>query len=83
MNPMMVAAFADELQKIAMNKDAGWVRSLLGMSEPGIAQAAKKGVGTTGAVLGRGMQTQLARGRNFGGAAVDPFVKMRQQAVRG
>jgi hypothetical protein len=68
------AAMRQELESIA--KEAGIGSFLSGLLPT--AGGAVKSL-PTGALKAQGVMTQMAKGRNFGGAAVDPFVRMRQQ----
>lgn len=63
-----------------IEKDGG-IGSFLGGFLPSAARAAPSA--TSGALKAQGVLSQMQKGRSFGGAAVDPFVKMRQQAQLG
>ncbi len=67
-----LAAMRDELLLI---KQAGLMADLgkrLGL------KAARAAPAMRGSAQARGIAKQMAQGRNYGGAAVDPFVKMRR-----
>lgn len=55
----------------SLAKEAGIMAKIFG--------GAKKARPAAGAVKAQGVAAQMARGRNFGGAAVDPFVAMRSR----
>lgn len=73
LSPIAVAAMREELTLI---KQAGMVTSFLSKFSPKpVAHL------SSGALQAHGVAKQMAKGRSYGGAAVDPFVKMRQQAA--
>lgn len=74
-NDVMMSAFFEELELI---KQAGlWSDMMTRVA--GKASRAAPAMG--GSAQARGIQKQMAGGRNYGGAVVDPFVKMRQAAA--
>lgn len=67
-----LAAMRDELFLI---KQAGLMTDLAKRVGPKASRAAPAVTG--GGAQARGVLKQMSKGRNYGGAAVDPFVKMR------
>jgi hypothetical protein len=67
------------LTSARMDKNAGLGNTIMGFLKGAPAAAAP----SSGSLIASGVKKQMAAGRNFGGAAVDPFIKLRQQAASG
>lgn len=79
MNSITFSSMNSELIKIATaHKQAGIFEDV----STGVRKfLAPKAAPSVAALTASGTLKQMKAGRNFGGAAVDPFVKMRQEAV--
>lgn len=71
---IMMNAFFEELELI---KQAGLWSDMMSRVA---GKAARAAPAMGGSAQAQGIAKQMAKGRNYGGAAVDPFVKMRQAA---